>query len=347
VTLPLETYSILPSIRDTAHHSSPDYPTTVVTAARCADRFGYTGCLLHYNLHNVDPWALVPLLLAETASLVPLIATPATAMPPHTLARNVAGFAAAYGRRLAINVITGADPAELAMIGDDAGHDARYARAEAHLICARAMMAGDTVSVRTPYFRYDRFRLEPAVDAALMPEVFVAGTSAAGHATAARVGGVAITHATDPGSAETRAFFDRAGAAGLATGVRLGIVARPDPTQAWRVAEASFPPDRRGSLIALQKLTSESEWMRNLARHAAEGVGGTGGLWFGPFSASRSHSAYLVGSYDEVAEVLAEYQRLGMSRLLLDGPYGEEEFSHTQKALLRLGSPTSSASRVG
>jgi alkanesulfonate monooxygenase len=329
--LPFDTYSVLTSIGDKAHHLAPTYRESVATAARMADRFGYTGALLHYNFHGVDPWCLVPSVLEATDSLVPLVATPATAMPPHTLARHVAAMAALYGRAVAINVVTGANPAELATIGDTADHDGRYSRAEEHTRCFREMVRGEPVRSRP----YDGFVLDPGVPAGLRPEIFLAGSSPAGLATAAKIADVAVTHAADPAAPETVAFLDAVNAAGLAAGIRLGIVARPTTEQAWRVVEERFPQDRWGSLMSMQKLRSESHWMRSLADKAVHGDQ-LSRLWFGAFAVSKSHAAYLVGDYDEVAAVLAEYRECGVTRLLLDGPYDDVEFEHTHEALTRV-----------
>jgi alkanesulfonate monooxygenase len=332
--LPFRTYSVLPSINDTGHHLRSNYRDSVRASARLAEEFGYTGSLLHYNFRGVDPWCLVPLVLESTTSLVPLVATPATAMPPHSLARWVAAMSALYARRVDINVVTGADPAELASICDTADHDERYSRAEDHVQCLRQILGGKA-TIDTPHWSYRELALHPEVPPSRRPAIFLAGSSPAGLRTAARIADVAVTHATDPSSPESKQFLTTVVGAGLAAGVRLGIIARPTSEAAWRAAQTRFPPDRQGAIATALKLRSDSHWVRSLAGEALHGGQHTG-LWLGAFTAGRSHAAYLVGDYDAVGAALAKYRAAGVTRLLLDGPYDREEFAHTHEALRRL-----------
>lgn len=338
VVLPFETYSVVPSIGDTARHLRSDYRGSVIASVQLAEEFGYVGTLVHYNFRGVDPWSLVPIIFDATTTLTPLIATPANAAPPHTVARQVVSAAAIHGRRVALNLIAGADPAELASINDHLDHDARYARVQQHIEIMLCLLdhAGEPTTVCGEHWRYDGFTLTPDMPAELRPEVFVAGSSPAGRAVAARVADVAVTHTIDPTATEINDFVSAARSAGLHMGMRVGILAREDPLEAWSVAEARFPADRRSTLVAAQKLRSNSHWMRSLAEQAFRPDSDSSRTWLGGFVSAKSHAAYLVGGYDEVAETLGAYRDLGFSRLLLDGPFDEPEFRHTNEVFLRL-----------
>ena len=49
-----------------------------------------------------------------------------------------------------------------------------------------------------------------------------------------------------------------------------------------------------------------------------------------PSRTTRHSVPYLVGSYDEVAQLLARYFRLGSRTVILDVPPSEEELSHIE-----------------
>jgi alkanesulfonate monooxygenase len=342
--LPFQTYSVLVSVHDTQHHLAESYRESVLRAARLAEDHGYTGALLHTNLHQVDPWYLVPTLLERTSRLIPLVATNPTAMPPHTLARLIAAAHAVHHRRIAINLVTGADPAELLAVGDDADHDGRYRRARSYIGAMRELLCGGQVTLDSPLWNYREFVLDPSVPPSHQPEVFVAGSSPAGLATAAEVAQVAVTHATDPAGVEMRRFVDTVRTAGLECAIRVGILAGATSELAWRVAERRFPAQRAAMMMTAQKSRSESRWMRDLATAALSAGEERTTVWYGAFAAGKSHAAYLVGSYDDVAEVLDGYRQLGVRRLLVDGPYNEEEFGHHAEVFARI--PDSDAATV-
>ena len=290
--LPFQTYSVIASFGDKSHHLRGTYRDSVIAAARLAERFCYTGALLHYNLHSVDPWCVAPLIFEFTEGLIPLIATPATAAPPHTIARHIAACAALYQRRVAINVVTGADPAERAAVGDDLGHDERYERAEAHVRHVMALARGsEPLSANAAYWSYREMALRPGVPREFLPEIFVAGSSPGGLGVAARAGDVVVTHATGPDSAEMSGFLAAASEAGLAVGIRVGIIARATGASARAEAAKRFPANRGALLTGMKKLRSESFWVRSLANAAFAGSGQSASVSLSAFSAGQSHSA--------------------------------------------------------
>jgi alkanesulfonate monooxygenase len=112
-------------------------------------------------------------------------------------------------------------------------------------------------------------------------------------------------------------------------GVRVGLIARADEDQAWKVALERFPEDRGGQLthqVAMK--VSDSVWHKRLSEVGARLNGKRDTYWLHPFETYKTFCPYLVGSYQQVAAELARYMAAGYRTYILDIPAAEEEFEH-------------------
>jgi alkanesulfonate monooxygenase len=163
----------------------------------------------------------------------------------------------------------------------------------------------------------------PPLPAEFFPGIFVSGSSEAGLATARETGATAIEY---PKPAAQCGAGSRP--EGMTSGIRVGIIARPDETDAWQVAYDRFPRDRKGALThQLAMKTTDSVWHQTLSDLGAERPGNST-YWLRPFETYKSFCPYLVGNYDQVAEELANYIRIGFRTFILDIPPTEEELQH-------------------
>jgi alkanesulfonate monooxygenase len=119
-------------------------------------------------------------------------------------------------------------------------------------------------------------------------------------------------------------------------GMRVGIIARDDDSQAWKVARTRFPEDRRGQVThALAMKVSDSQWHRQLSELGEAPPSAENPYWLGPFENYKTFCPYLVGSYATVAEELSRYIELGFETFILDIPPDEDELHHTALAFER------------
>jgi alkanesulfonate monooxygenase len=118
---------------------------------------------------------------------------------------------------------------------------------------------------------------------------------------------------------------------GEKSGVRVGIIARPNRADAWSVANERFPGDRKGQLAHQMAMrVSDSVWHKQLSEMIKE-VGEVQGVyWMWPFQNYQTFCPYLVGSYEEVADEISRYMRGGFKSFILDIPPTREELTHTQ-----------------
>jgi len=300
-------------------------------AARLAERYGYTGMLLFYNHRSLDPWLLASAVIQQTEHLVPLVALQPYALPPMTAAKMVSTLAGLYRRRVDINLIAGADTGELAQVGDDTPHDARYERAAEYMQAFRALTSGnDAYSLEGEHYRYDRLRMWAAVEPSLRPRVFVAGSSAAGRQAASAVSAdVAVTH-PEPIDAFTTNFL-RDVPDGLNIGIRIGLLARETADAGWQEARTRHRADRAAVIRTQLKRRSASEWSRRLAVLATETDTVDEVYWTGAFGSGKGSFPLLVGDYEQVAAYLGRYLAAGVREVLVGGLETAEEFEHADR----------------
>ncbi|MBV9484224.1 MAG: LLM class flavin-dependent oxidoreductase, partial [Acidobacteria bacterium] len=236
----------------------------------------------------------------------------------------VTSFATLYGRRLYLNMVAGGFKNDLAALNDATPHDKRYARLTEYTSVMKCLLSGRApLNFEGEFYQIHQLTMIPALPPELFPGILVSGSSEAGLATAQETGATAIEYP------QPAAQYDGSSRRnGMAAGIRVGIIARQKEGEAWQIAIDRFPEDRKGTLThQLAMKASDSVWHKTLSAIAAEGQGNNT-YWLRPFETYKSFCPYLVGSYDHVAEELANYIGLGYHTFILDIPPTEEELQH-------------------
>ncbi len=307
------------------------YLDRVRQSARWCDSYGYDGVLVYYDHSLVDPWLVSAEILRATTTLAPLVAVQPAAMPPYSVAKMLATMSHLYERRLYLNMIAGGFKGDLQAIGDETPHDQRYERLQEFTQIVLGLTSGETVSCDGEWYTTNALKLAPEIPDELRPGLLMSGSSPAGLATATALGATAIQY-PEPAGQETTDVL-----AGTATGIRLGIIARENSAEAWRVAHDRFPPNRRGQILHEMAMTkSDSHWHSTLSQLADESASEGNCYWLGPFQNYDTFCPYLVGSYDEVVPHLRTYWEAGHRTLILDSPRDEEDLASTAEVLARV-----------
>lgn len=290
-----------------------------------SDDAGCAGMLIYTDNGLVDPWLVAQAVLQNTRRLCPLVAVQPIYMHPYTAAKMVASLGHMQGRRICLNMLAGGFKGDLVALGDETPHDDRYARTiEYSLIMRRLLEGGGPVSFEGRYYKVHGLRMTPALPPELMPDFLISGSSDAGRAAAAAIGATAIEYPKPVAENEEAGGFP----AGVRRGARIGIIARADAEEAWRVAWARFPEDRRGRLAhSFAQKTSDSVWHQQLSQHARTAAVAAAGnpYWLWPFENYATFCPYLVGDYETVSGEVARYLRLGHSTFILDIPTEPED----------------------
>jgi len=294
----------------------------VIDVARWSEEAGCKGILVYADNSLIDPWIVCQIILENTQHLCPLPAIQPVYMHPYSIAKSVTTFGYLYGRRICLNMIAGGFTNDLIALNDTTPHDKRYARLIEYTLIIKELLAGESaVSRDGEFYKVDKLRLTPPLDRDLFPGIFVSGSSEAGLAAAKAIGATAVKY-PKPAEKEIAVPND-----GIDYGIRVGIITRETDDEAWRVAHARFPEDRKGQLThQLAMKTSDSLWHKQLS--CLDEETDSNPYWLVPFHNYKTFCPYLVGSYERIAEEVVRYVEAGYKTFILDIPPTQEELSH-------------------
>jgi alkanesulfonate monooxygenase len=330
-------FSTCPQSKDV---SSEHYRQRVADVASWSEQAGCTGILVYTDNGIVDPWHVAQLIVDNTERLAPLVAVQPVYMHPYTVAKKISTIGFLYGRRLWINMVAGGFRNDLAALDDATPHDDRYLRLVEYTTIVRDLLAtADPVTHEGRYYRVRNLKLTPPLPPELFPGITSSGSSDAGLQAAADIGAVAVRYPRPPGEEAGPGPGNGVGRqsdagvehdVGAGHGVRVGIIARASADEAWRCALARFPEDRKGQLMhQLAMKTSDSQWHQQLSERPLGSGDGHDVYWLGPFHNYKTFCPYLVGDYDQVADLVSSYVTLGFDTFILDIPPSREELAHT------------------
>ena len=320
---PIEIFSTCPS--SSSFTSGEAYLRDVVDVARWSDRYGCKGMLVYTDNGLVDPWLVSQVVLQNTDHLCPLVAVQPAYLHPYAVAKMVATFGYLYGRQIYLNMVAGGFKNDLLALNDATPHDKRYDRLVEYTAIIRDLCAGaGPVTFQGEFYQVDKLKLAPPLPPDLAPGIFVSGSSDAGLAAAKKLGATAIQYPKPPRDYEAQPPDDA-----VNSGIRVGVIAREDEGEAWRVAYERFPVDRKGQLMQqLAMRTSDSSWHKQLSQLGETPVGEDNPYWLVPFQNYKTFCPYLVGCYERVASELAGYIAVGYKRFILDVPANVDELHH-------------------
>jgi alkanesulfonate monooxygenase len=302
------------------------YREQVARIARWSEAAGCVGILVYSDNGLLDPWLVSQLIVESTESIAPLVAVQPVYMHPYTVAKMVASLAVLHGRRVHLNMVSGGFRNDLLALNDETPHDRRYDRLVEYTTIVRRLLEGNgPVTFEGSFYRVQSLVLSCAPPQDLLPEIFVAGSSVAGLGAARALDAIAVKY---PKPVDQEEGFEEVD---VRKGIRVGILTREREREAWEVANARFPGDRRGRLLhELAMKVSDSVWHKELS--AMGDSPGDGPYWLHPFENYQTMCPYLVGSYRNVGQELGRYIDLGARTFILDVPANEEDLWHARRA---------------
>ncbi|MCW2522034.1 MAG: ssuD2 [Frankiales bacterium] len=313
--------------------------------ARAADQLGYEGVLTPTGAHCEDAWVVTAALIAQTTRLKFLVAFRPGLMAPALAAHMAGTFQRLSAGRLLLNVVAGSSDAEQRSFGDSLTHDARYARAGEFLQVVRRSWAGQEFDHHGPHYDLERSLLREPPDP--VPEVYLGGSSEPALDLAARQADVYLTWGEPPAlvAEKVAQVRERADALGRAVrfGLRIHVISRDTAELAWQQADALIAGLSDAEIAAGQRRlrTLESvgqNRMLDLHGGSRDHLVVAPNLWAGIGLVRGGAGTALVGSHEQVAERIADYQGVGIDEFILSGyPHLEEAYNFAEGVRPLLG----------
>ncbi|RAI57723.1 FMNH2-dependent alkanesulfonate monooxygenase [Roseicella frigidaeris] len=316
--------------------------------AMAADRLGYGGVLLPTGNQCEDPWITGAAIAPWTQRLKFLLALRPGVQTPAQWARQAAAFDRISNGRLLMNVVTGANPKELAGDGIFLDHAQRYAQTEEFLTIFRGLFTEAGVDFSGEYLssRGGKQHFPPVQRP--HPPLWFGGSSAPAIEVAARHVDTYLTWGEPPAqvAAKLEAVRARAAITGrqLRFGLRVHLIVRETDAEAWAAAERLIAHLDDATIAAVQQRRAEDSDSVG-QRLQTELHGGrrdrlevSPNLWAGVGLVRAGVGTALVGSPETVAARLREYQALGVSTIIASGyPHLEEAYRVAELLFPRLG----------
>lgn len=315
------------------HQRPPDHDY-LLQVAQAAEHLGFEGMLTPAGTLCEDAWLATASLLGRTERIKFLVAFRPGFLSPTLAAQMASTYQRMSGGRLLLNVVTGAEPAELARFGDWLDKDARYARTGEFLGIVRQAWSGEPFSFEGEHYRVAEATTREAPDPT--PPIYFGGASPTAERIAADHVDVYLAWGEPPEMVGERVERVRALAAeagrSLRFGIRFHVIARPTSAQAWAEADRLLTTLDPEQVAAAQADFSSAQ---SVGQQRMAGLHGgrldqlevSPNVWAGPGLVRGGAGTALVGSYDEVADRIAEYHGLGFDEFIFSGyPHLEEAY---------------------
>ena len=336
---------ILPTGPD-AHRRAPSFDYLSQVATACED-MGFDAVLTPCGTACEDAWIATAPLIAVTRKLKFLVAFRPGLLNPTIAAQMASTYQRMSNGRLLVNIVIGAEDAELARFGDFRPKDERYERA------AEFLQILDGAWSPEPFdFTGDHYRVEQATtrDQPLVrPRIYFGGASPAAEKVAARHVDVYLAWGETPDMVGAR--LDRmrelADGAGrpegrpLSFGIRFHVISRDTSEAAWAEAGRLMSGIDPAAVEAARAdfAATKSEGQRRMAEMSANAGDGPvptdprdlevyPNVWSGVGLVRGGAGTALVGSHAEVADRIEEYRKVGFDEFILSGyPHLEEAYA--------------------
>ncbi|MFP3664855.1 FMNH2-dependent alkanesulfonate monooxygenase [Priestia sp. SIMBA_032] len=313
--------------------------------AQAADRLGFEGVLIPTGKSCEDPWLLAASLIPETERLKFLVAVRPGIMAPSVAARMTSTLDRISNGRLLVNVVAGGDPAELAGDGLFLSHDERYEAADEFLDVWKGLLAGDTVNYEGKHIHVENSELLYPPVQKPSPPIYFGGSSPAGQKVAAKHSDVYLTWGEPPEQVREKitAVRKQSEAEGRTVkfGIRLHIIVRETEEEAWEAADRLIQHLDDDTIQAAQRTFARydsvgQQRMASLHRGTREELTISPNLWAGVGLVRGGAGTALVGSAENIAKRIKEYEDLGIESVILSGYPHLEEAYHVGELLFPL-----------
>ena len=305
--------------------------------AIAVDELGFEGVLLPTGQSCEDSWITATGLSVVTERLKYLVALRPGVTSPTFAARQTAALDRLSNGRLLLNVVVGGNPTELAGDGIFLGHDERYEQAAEFLDIWKRLLTGETVDFKGRYYELKGARSDFPPVGQPHPPLYFGGSSDAGQELAVNATDMYLTWGEPLDQVKEKIASVRAKAAKTGRKIRFGMrihfIVREDEEDAWRAADKLIgnisDEQIERSWQRFQKEMDSVGQRRQAALHGGrrDKLVVAPNLWAGVGLVRTGVGTALVGTPQQIADRLREYQALGIDTIIGSGyPHLEEAY---------------------
>lgn len=315
--------------REASEIVAPDGPVIqpgyLREVARAHEAAGFDRVLIAQSASSPDGFVLADQVLAATERLGVLLAHRPGFVAPTQLARKFATLDAFHPGRIALHVITGGDDADQARDGDFTDKPTRYRRTGDFLSVVRKTWdSAEPFDHDGEFYRVRGARSDVRPDDGI--PVYFGGASADAIRVGAKHADVYAFWGEPLAGIAQRIEEVRTAAAPHGRTPAFSVSLRPIPAAteagAWDRARdiLRLTQDRVGEFKGVRDSTA-AVGSRRLLEAATTGEVHDERLWtaVARTTGAAGNSTALVGSYEQVADALLDYHRLGVGTLLIRG----------------------------
>jgi alkanesulfonate monooxygenase len=292
--------------------------------ARCAEEAGIESVLISFSRYEPDPFVVACAMGQAVGKLKFIIAYRSGLMQPTTFVQQMNTVSALVQGRVAFNIVAGSSSEEQRGYGDYLSHDERYERAEEFLGISNAFWRGDgDVDFAGKHYRVEQGRIATSFVSSDLrkgpnrrkgPEIYVSGHSEASEQLAYAQGSCWLRVAEDP--AKIAPIVARARARGIGVCLRLCLLCRSTREEAIEVAHSLLPEDTNESTTTSK---DDSQMYREGNRLSDSAHWLNRSLWAGLVPHYGPVWTTLLGTPQEIAAALLEYERIGVTEFIISG----------------------------
>jgi len=306
--------------------SRPATPSYLRRVARAAERAGFDGILIPAGPNCADPVVSAALVTQATKRLRPLVAIRPNAMHPTIAAKMVATLDQISEGRIAINIVTGGSPMELAMDGDHLAHDDRYRRTDEFIRVLKAAWRGKAFDFDGEFYQVKGAVFRPPPLQEPRPPIYLGGVSSGAVAVAREHADVHLrwgepVERVAEEVRELRREVEHASRGdpmtALRSGLRINIVIAETRDLAWQKAReiVSNPDPHAVERLERYFVNSDSQSLDRI-----QGLRDTEtsdpAFWTGMVPFRSGNSTALVGSAEDIVSSIKRYVAAGIEEFI-------------------------------
>jgi alkanesulfonate monooxygenase len=304
--------------------------------AHAAEQAGIESLLISFSRHEPDPILIGCALGRTVKKLKFIVAYRSGLMKPTLFVQQFNTLSTLIKGRVAMNLVAGSSHAEQHAYGDFLEHDDRYARAEEFLEVCHSIWRDRSarINFKGRFYRVENGHIPTPFEGGnrITPEIYISGHSKAAENLALSRGSCWLRCAEAPDTLAP--IVARSRLSGVEVGLRLCVLCRPTRSEAVRVAESLIPHCEIGMRGIGREQRDDSTMYRQSAHLNDSWIGPS--LWTGLVSLCGPVWATLIGTPQEIASVLLDYKRIGISQFIMSGWPEIEEVARFGKEVLPL-----------